>query len=179
MEPLEILERRKSELLELHDLEGIRRQIETKIGQVKLLDSQQRVLDLLTSIGKEIVPSAIAAAIAQQKEQEQEVLAAAALTLVKLLRVTLVLHKNIHPEWEQKLEWRMTSQTKVLSVTLWDKDDVTSDNLPRWAAFCEEEELTLPLDNHKLLKKLRETCLLLRVHKLIETESMKVGRASH
>ncbi|EKX32754.1 hypothetical protein GUITHDRAFT_121057 [Guillardia theta CCMP2712] len=216
MEPSEISERRKSELLELHDLEGIRRQIGTQIGQVKLLGSQQRVLDLLTSIGKEIAPSAIAAAMAQQKEQEQDIHTAAAPTLVKLLRVTLVratnlprmdlisgcdpycvlfvnacsglstfasevLHKNVNPEWEQEFEWRMTSQTKVLSVTLWDKDDVTSDDLVgsvqvdlQQLPDGEEEELTLPLHNHKLFKKLRETRLVLRVHKLIETESMKM-----
>ncbi|EKX33173.1 hypothetical protein GUITHDRAFT_120654 [Guillardia theta CCMP2712] len=210
-EPSVISERRKSELLELHDLEGIRRQIGTQIGQVKLLGSQQQVLDLLTSIGKELAP----AAIALQKEQEQQVQTAPAPTSVKLLRVTLVRatnlprmdlfsgcdpycvlfvnacsglstfasevkHKNVNPVWEQQFEWTTTSRTKVLSVTLWDKDDVTSDDLVGSVQLDleqlpegEEQELTLPLQNHKLFRKLRETRLVLRVHKLTETESLK------
>uniref|UniRef100_A0A0C3SQF4 C2 domain-containing protein n=1 Tax=Guillardia theta (strain CCMP2712) TaxID=905079 RepID=A0A0C3SQF4_GUITC len=33
-----------------------------------------------------------------------------------------VKNKNVNPVWDQKFEWKMTRQTKVLSVTLWDKD---------------------------------------------------------
>ena len=156
-EPSEIADRRKDELMELHDMEGVRRQIAMQIGQVKILNSQKRMSDLMTRMGKELVP----AAIVESAEQAEVVYTSPASKTAGVLRVQLVearnlprmdllagcdaycvlfvnacsglstfasevINKNVNPVWKQDFEWRMTSQTKVLSVTLWDKDDVSA-----------------------------------------------------
>eukprot|EP00960_Hanusia_phi_P003105 92134-Hanusia_phi.AAC.1 len=58
-EPTEIAEKRKHELIDLYDMEGVRRQIAMQIGQVKILSIQKRMSDVITRIGKELVPAAM------------------------------------------------------------------------------------------------------------------------
>ncbi|KAJ1472357.1 C2 domain-containing protein [Baffinella frigidus] len=75
-----------------------------------------------------------------------------------------------NPEWQETLSFRVSDSTTILTVTVWDKDKVTEDDMIGSAfvdldnfTFGEEREVTLSLQNSLLARKIRESKVTLKV----------------
>ncbi|EKX37118.1 hypothetical protein GUITHDRAFT_116695 [Guillardia theta CCMP2712] len=200
-DPSQIADRRRQEKMELYEMQSIRRQIAMQLSQNRILNIQKEILERTNGMGNNQAAQEISSPTAKEWKTDKQakevgILQVRLLRATKLPRMDMITgcdpycmlfvnsciglstfasevsRKNVNPEWDEVFEWTMTSQTKVLSMTLWDKDEVTSDDLIGSAQvnlseipFGEAHELSLPLHNQKLFAKLEESRLIVAIQK--------------
>ncbi|KAJ1464719.1 hypothetical protein T484DRAFT_1868044 [Baffinella frigidus] len=72
-------------------------------------------------------------------------------------------NRTFNPEWDEKFEWIVCATTNLLTLTVWDKDTITKDDMIGSAfidlELCtlgEELEVSTLIQNSKLATKLRK-----------------------
>eukprot|EP00960_Hanusia_phi_P066460 766402-Hanusia_phi.AAC.2 len=197
---LEQRERRNQEFKELVGIENMRRLLVMNMLQIGVLDEQRRMSTMLESMAMQSLGKLPEAEKSMLKRLEDflrkvgtvtvTILGASDLPRMDLIRscdpycvayidgsgepetfVTETFAKNTNPRWNQEFSWEMYSDTNFLTVSVWDRDNVTKDDLVGTAIVDLKEfdpsknnmELTLSLTNARKAKKVRNSKLHIKV----------------
>eukprot|EP00960_Hanusia_phi_P065489 766112-Hanusia_phi.AAC.3 len=152
VDPSAMVDTRVEELLQLHTLEGIRRQISLQMGQMKLVKMQQRLLQHLDNMAADQGKAPISVeeefedVEASERQKQGETLSVRLIEARELPRMDLLsgcdaycilflnacegqsmftsstIPKSLHPVWEEKFDWKLTPASSTLYLTVWDED---------------------------------------------------------
>jgi len=206
---LEHRERRNHEFKELVGIENMRRLLVMNLLQINVLDEQKRIADVLESMAvktfgsvpehKRSLLNPSARVVSRLGELHVTVVSATGLPRMDLIRscdpycvlyidghgdqqthITETVPKSQTPHWNEKFVWDLYTDTRIVTISLWDRDNVTKDDLIGTVLVDLRDlepnsfgkQLDLNLTNARKAKKLRNAKLQVIFQRRRDGETM-------
>ncbi|EKX32347.1 hypothetical protein GUITHDRAFT_121488 [Guillardia theta CCMP2712] len=202
----ELRDRRNTELKEIVGMENMRRLLAMNAIQIGIMEEQRRLIDLVEGIARKSnvqIPRTRSCFELFGKEREGNkrlnltVLSASKLPKMDFFRScdpycvayingsgsspsfrTSVVQRSTSPTWNEKFTWKLGGDTTILTITLWDKDNVSKDDLIgtvivdlRSCVAGEARRADFQVRNPQCQAKLKDATLCLEIE-IFEEEEM-------
>ncbi|EKX47388.1 hypothetical protein GUITHDRAFT_106834 [Guillardia theta CCMP2712] len=169
----ELQDRKNQDFKLILEIENMRRLLSMNALQNQLVAQQKRIVQVMEGIAQK------SSVTIQEEEEEEDQEHLPRMDLVRSCDpycilfldgegsrdsyMSKIIRKQVNPTWDEAFEWKVYSNSTIVTISVWDKDNITKDDLigtayldiSKLTSTFPDEPVALQIENPRFYKKLK------------------------